>query len=118
MGPLQEPKSEQPSRQIGNTSEERSPREPSSTTALHLHKSPEVLHQAHEDVVRRSTEPIADPPAVEAALPVPFTKEEAERYAAKSTGDSRSSPSTSYEDCAKIGGHGGPDGSRMYYPSG
>jgi len=65
-----------------------------------------------------STEPSADPPTVEPALPVPFTKEEAERYAAKSTGDSRSSPSTSYEDCAKIGGHGGPDGSRMYYASG
>ncbi len=54
----------------------------------------------------------------EVALPVPFTKEEALRYASKPGPDSKSSPPTSYEDCQRIGGHGGPDGSRMYYPSG
>jgi hypothetical protein len=62
--------------------------------------------------------PAAPPPEVEVALPVPFTAEEAARYAAAPTPDSRSSAPTSYEDCQRLKGHGGPDGSRMYYPSG
>jgi hypothetical protein len=62
--------------------------------------------------------PTAPAPRVEPALPVPFSKEEAERYAAKPSSDLKSSAQTSYEDCQRIGGHGGPDGKRMYYPSG
>lgn len=63
------------------------------------------------------SEPATPSPAPEVVdLPLPFEPNELEKF--KGQVAPVTSPPTSYSDCQKLGGHGGPKGKRLYFPSG
>ena len=57
--------------------------------------------------------PAVEPEILPAEKPIPFKPRVYEKTAAPVE-----SPPTSRADCEDVGGHGGPNGKRVYYPSG